>query len=162
MLGHKNIQPTQHYARVLDKKVSEDIQIHTHLHHATIRGDSVRPDTRINTIRNFQTTTTHHFYYATGPTFEEVQRDTRTKIDPIRIETCNRAPNLAGCVYLVPLLKLRKYNKRRTAKPRPSIYRNADQPRQNNTNPNPTPDTQRRTQRENIRSLPQEHRTSRR
>jgi site-specific recombinase XerD len=26
MLGHKNIQTTQHYARVLDKKVSEDMQ----------------------------------------------------------------------------------------------------------------------------------------
>jgi site-specific recombinase XerD len=27
MLGHKNIQTTQHYARVLDKKVSEDMHI---------------------------------------------------------------------------------------------------------------------------------------
>jgi site-specific recombinase XerD len=27
MLGHKNIQTTQHYARVLDKKVSEDMQL---------------------------------------------------------------------------------------------------------------------------------------
>ncbi|WP_284651652.1 site-specific integrase [Flavobacterium terrisoli] len=27
MLGHKNIQTTQHYARVLDKKVSEDMQV---------------------------------------------------------------------------------------------------------------------------------------
>lgn len=26
MLGHKNIQTIQHYARVLDKKVSEDMQ----------------------------------------------------------------------------------------------------------------------------------------
>ena len=25
MLGHKNIQTTQHYARVLDKKVSDDM-----------------------------------------------------------------------------------------------------------------------------------------
>jgi site-specific recombinase XerD len=27
MLGHKNIQTTQHYARVLDKKVSDDMQV---------------------------------------------------------------------------------------------------------------------------------------
>ena len=27
MLGHKNIQTAQHYAKILDKKVSEDIQI---------------------------------------------------------------------------------------------------------------------------------------
>ena len=27
MLGHKNIQTTQHYKKVLDKKVSEDIKI---------------------------------------------------------------------------------------------------------------------------------------
>ena len=27
MLGHKNIQTTQHYEKVLDKKVSEDMKI---------------------------------------------------------------------------------------------------------------------------------------
>ena len=27
MLGHKNIQTTQHYAKVLDRKVSDDMQI---------------------------------------------------------------------------------------------------------------------------------------
>jgi hypothetical protein len=27
MLGHKNIQTTQHYAKVLDRKVSDDMKI---------------------------------------------------------------------------------------------------------------------------------------
>lgn len=27
ILGHKNIQTTQHYAKIIDKKVSEDVQI---------------------------------------------------------------------------------------------------------------------------------------
>jgi hypothetical protein len=27
MLGHKNIQLTQHYAKILDKKVSDDMQV---------------------------------------------------------------------------------------------------------------------------------------
>lgn len=42
MLGHKNIQTTQHYARVLDKKVSEDMQyLKTKFNNNSSLGESV-------------------------------------------------------------------------------------------------------------------------
>ncbi|RKS03596.1 DUF6600 domain-containing protein [Flavobacterium sp. 102] len=137
---------------------------HTHLHHNTIRGDGVRPGTRINTLRNFQTTSTHHLYYATGPAFEEVQRETRTTITPIPIETSKSIPNRAtstGMRVYSPSIETPEMQQRRSAKPIPSVYRSADMPRQNSTTPT-IPDIQRKTQRNNIKSLPQERSTKRR
>lgn len=136
---------------------------HTHLHRNTIRGDGMRPRTRINTIRNFKITSNHQLYYASGPTVEEVQRETRTTITPVRIETSKRIPNRSNATRMrvySPTIETPEVQQRRSSKPIPMIYRSTDVPRQNITTP--IPNTQRRTQRDNIKSLPQERNTRRR
>lgn len=45
MLGHKNLKTTQHYAKILDKKVSEDMQI--------LR-DKLNVLTNVNTLKKIE------------------------------------------------------------------------------------------------------------
>jgi hypothetical protein len=132
-----------------------------HLHHVATSG--IRGGTRINPIRNYEITTTHRSYYAKGPSFDDVQRETRSAVHPIAIETIRKAPNRSSSdrvrVYS-PVIEPPAVQHRRESQPSPAVYRSGVSPRQNT--PNPAPDIQRKTQRDNIRSLPQERSTTRR
>lgn len=133
----------------------------THLHHVAVPGTR----STVHPIRNFQTTSNHHHYYATGPAFADVERETGTAIRPVAIETVNRSPNRVsqGRVEAFrPEIETPERQQRRVPQPSPSRYRTTTEPRQN-TIPTAEPtNTPRRTQRENIRSLPQEPSTRRR
>lgn len=135
-----------------------------HLQHVAISGVRGGNQRNIIPIRNYEKTTTHRSYYAKGPSYDEVQRETRTTITPIRIETSKRIPNLSNAnrmrVYN-PTIETPEAQQRRSSIPIPKSYRNAEAPRQN-TNPPTIPNTQRSTQRDNIKSLPQERNTRRR
>ncbi|UPT69892.1 MAG: hypothetical protein M0D53_12210 [Flavobacterium sp. JAD_PAG50586_2] len=134
----------------------------THLHHVAV------PGTRgnIHPIRNFQTTSIHHHYYATGPAFADVERETRTSIRPVSIESVNRSPNRVSrgrMEVFRPQIETPEGQQRRSPQPRPSEYRNAVEQQHPVGAPSVRPTrTDRKQQRENIRTLPQGESTRRR
>jgi len=139
--------------------------INNNLHQVVIRGDRARTGTRINTIPNYQTTTAHHLYYASGPTFEEVERETKGRITPVPIEEMQKLPNRknqARVTMYRPTIETPDTQQSRTQKPSPRVYRNAVAPSQSSAPAiQDYPDRQRKEQRTNIRNLPQERTTTR-
>lgn len=128
----------------------------SHLHHVAIPG--TRSD--IHPIRNFQITDNHRHYYATGPAFRDVEKETRTTIRPVSVSTVTRIPNrISGDRMEVyrPQIQTPEIQQRRMPAPRPSSYRNATEPPSAvPVSPNAPSRNERRQQRDNIRSLPQQ------
>ena len=124
------------------------------LHHVTVRGDKSRSGNAITHIRNYQQTSTRHYYYASGPSFTEVQHRIGTKINPIPLEETSRSPSQISSgraqIYR-PYIEAPETQRQNNITPKPNIYRRGITPVRPNTEGKVIT---RRLQRNNIKNLP--------